>query len=355
MKKTARIGVIGMNSIGSVHAESLKKVPSAEVVAACDVAPELLKAKAAAFNIPRQFTDYKELLKQEDIDAVFVCVPNYLHSVITIAALKAGKHVFCEKPMALNARQAQEMVGAAKAARKKLQLGMVWRHTAESQTIKDYVDKGYLGRIYHMRTVLRRRRGVPGLGGWFTTKAMSGGGAIVDLGVHFFDLVMWLSNNWHPQRVSAATHSEFGRRMKNYTYVGMWAGPPRYDGVCDVDDYASALVRFAKGATLSFEISWAGNAQEDSFVELLGDKGGVRGYDGNPPVIFTEDNGRIVDMLPKYADVKQFDVQAKNFVNVVLGKAEPAATGEQGVAVMRLIDGIYRSAKLGKEVAVAAD
>jgi len=352
MKKTARIGIIGMNSIGTVHAESLKKVASAELVAACDVAPELLKAKAAAYNIPGRFTDYKELLKQKDIDAVYVCTPNYLHSVITIAALKAGKHVFCEKPMALNARQAQEMADAARAARRKIQLGMAWRHTAESRMVKDYVDKGCLGRIYHMRTVLRRRRGVPGLGGWFTTKAMSGGGGIIDIGVHFFDLAMWLSNNWHPQRVSAATYSEFGRRMKNYTYVSMWAGPPRYDGVCDVDDYASGLARFAKGATLSFEISWAGNTQEDSFIELLGDKGGVRAYDGNPPVIFTEDNGRIVDVLPKYREVKQFDVQAENFVNVVLGKAEPVATGEQGLAVMKLIDGIYKSARLGKEVVI---
>ena len=283
---------------------------------------------------------------------MYVCTPNYLHNVITIAALKAGKHVFCEKPMAVNAHLAQDMVRAAKAAGKKLQIGMTWRQRAESQMIKEYVEQGRLGHIYHIRAVMRRRRGVPGLGGWFTTKAMSGGGGLIDCGVHYLDLVMWLSNNWHAERVSASTYSEFGRRMRNYTYVGMWAGPPKYDGVCDVDDYATGMARFARGTTLSFEISWAGNNTQDSYIELLGDKGGIRAFDDHPAVLFTEEHGRLANVMTKTAEVPDFEVQARKFVNAVLGKGEVAATGEQGVAVMHLIDAIYKSSRLGKEVAV---
>ena len=352
MGRKARIGIIGVNAIGTVHAEALKKVPEADVVALCDIVQARLDAKAESFGVRRKFADYKDLLKQDDIDAVCVCVPNYLHHVITIAALQAGKHVLCEKPMALNARFAQEMVRTAKAAGKKLQIGMVWRQKAESEMIKEYVEKGRLGRIYHMRAVLRRQRGVPGLGGWFTTRAMSGGGALIDIAVHYFDLIMWLSNNWRPERVSAATYSEFGRRMKNYNYLDMWAGPPNYEGVCDVDDYATGFVRFARGTTFSFEISWAGNNRSDNYIELLGDKGGIRAFDGNPAVLLTEDNGRIVEVIAKTPQTNEWVAQERKFVNAVLGKGEVPATGEQGVVVMQLIDGVYKSSRSGKEVTI---
>ena len=351
MEKKARIGIIGMGAIGTAHAEALKKVPEMELAAVAEVIPDRLAQRATQFGA-KPFADYRKLLREADVDGVYVCTPNSAHCDITIAALKAGKHVFCEKPMALNAAQARRMVAAAKAARRKIQMGMAWRQRGESQVLRDYIVKEKLGRIYHMRAVLCRQRGVPGLGGWFTTKAMSGGGGLIDIGVHFFDLVMWLSDRWDPERVSASAYSEFGKRMKNYVYVDMWAGPPKYEGVCDVDDYAAGHVRFKGGTSLTFEISWAGNNEENSFIEILGDKGGARACDGKPLRIITEDQGRIVEAQPKYRERNVFETEAARFAEVILRKAEPPATGEQGLAVMRLLDAIYESARLNKEVPV---
>jgi predicted dehydrogenase len=204
-----------------------------------------------------------------------------------------------------------------------------------------------------MRSVLVRRRGVPGLGGWFTTKAEAGGGALIDIGVHWFDLPMYLSGLWNPTAVSAKTYAEFGPRMRDYTYVDMWAGPPNFDGVFDVEDYATGFVRFGRQATLSFEIAWAVNSEDASFVEILGDKAGVRAFDDKPLKILTEHKGKLSDIEPKFdAKVNNFESQARSFVGACRGEHEPLATAQQGLTAMKLIDGIYASSEAGAEVKI---
>ena len=351
--KKARIGIIGVGAIGTVHANALAEINNAEITAICDALPDRLAEKAEAFGVKQTFMDHRKMLKQADMDAVYVCTGNWLHCEQTVAALKSGRHVFCEKPMALNAAQAKKMVAAAKQARKVLQMGMVRRHAEEARVVKECIDKGQLGRVYHMRVVLRRRRGVPGLGGWFTDKSMSGGGGLIDLGVHVFDLVMWLTNQWRPTRVSAQTFSEFGPRMKDYVYVNMWAGPPKLSGKCDVDDYSAGLVRFGPKSTMSFEVSWAGNNEQGSFVEILGTKGGVRAFGGEPTRVYTEMNGRLADIELQYGRNNGYVDQAANFVNACLGKEKPKATGEQGLILMRLLDAVYKSSAKGREVEVS--
>lgn len=340
--------------IGSTHAQALSEVPEANLVAICDGLPDRLEEVGDRFGVEARFADHKKMLAEADLDAVYVCTHNADHCQHALAALGAGKHVFCEKPMALNAGQAKRMQSAAKKARKVFQMGMVWRFQPESRVVKDYIERGDLGRIYHIRMVLRRRRGIPGLGGWFTTKAKSGGGGLIDIGVHFFDLVMWLSDYWRPARVSGRLHAEFGPRMKDYHYLGMWAGPPKLDGVFDVDDYATGLVRFANDATLSFEVSWAGDNRDESYVELLGDKGGVRAFGNEPLTIMTEQHGRIVDVQPQYdkGGGVRFADQAANFIQSALGKEKPRATADQGVIVMQLLDAIHKSSEQGREVAI---
>jgi predicted dehydrogenase len=204
-----------------------------------------------------------------------------------------------------------------------------------------------------MRAVMTRRRGIPGLGGWFTTKAMSGGGPMIDLGVHWFDISMWMSGLWNPTSVSARTFDVFGPRMKKYAYVDMWAGPPKLGGVFDVEDYSTGFVRFGKDATMSFEISWAANNESQCWVEILGTEAGARVLDEKPLVILTEHNGRVADLSPRLSRGPQkFEAQAKAFVAACRGQCPPAATGEQGVVVMKLIDAIYASSKANKEVAI---
>lgn len=352
MHRKARIGIIGMGMMGTIHAKEFQAVPGAEVAAVCDTRPDVLHARADEFGVEQRYADYRKMLRDPNLDAAIIGTPNFTHCKIALDAFKAGKHVLCEKPMALNASQARRMTTAAKKARKVLQMGMIWRHKAECRVAKEMIEKGILGRIYHIHLVLRRRRGIPGLGRWFTTKALSGGGVLVDIGVHFFDLVMWLTNNWNPVRAGASLHSEFGSPLRRYVFTSMWAGPPNYKGTFDVDDYATGIVRFPQNVTLTFEFSWAANCRPEDSVDVLGNKGGMRLCDGDGLKLFTEYNGRVADVRPQYEDASPSEVQARSFVAAIRGKRKPAATGEEGLTVMKLLDAIDKSSRLNREVAI---
>jgi predicted dehydrogenase len=353
MPEKMKIGIVGMGAIGNVHADAYKATGAADIAAICDVDPVKLSSSGERLGVKTRFADYRELVG-EHIDAVLVCVGNTLHREVAIAALRAGKHVFLEKPMAMNAKEAQEIASAARRARRVLQMGMVWRQNATAKVVREYVKDGLLGEIYHIRAVILRRRGIPGLGGWFTTKAQSGGGPMIDIGVHWFDLSMWLSGLWKPTRVSAMTYAKFGPRMAEYRYVGMWAGPPKLDGKFDVEDYSTGFVRFGNKATMSFEVSWAGNTDDEGFVEVIGDKGGAKVMsDGKPVRILTEHNNRPADITPQYnVNANGFQGQAQAFAAACRGECPPAATAEEGVTVMKLIDAIYASSAANKEVEV---
>ncbi|MFH1476391.1 MAG: Gfo/Idh/MocA family oxidoreductase [Verrucomicrobiota bacterium] len=350
MKQRIKVGIIGLGAIGKVHADAYAHCPDAEITALCDVDAGRLTELGEKYQVKNRYTDYRKLL-QTDVAAISICVGNQLHREVAVAALRAGKHILLEKPMALHAGQAAEIVAAQKKAHKVVQIGMVWRQASEAQLIREEIRSGRLGAIYHMRAVMIRRRGIPGLGGWFTTKAVSGGGPLIDIGVHWFDLCMFLSGLWHPTRVSAMTYAKFGANMRAYKYVSMWAGPPNYAGVCDVEDYAVGLVRFGRKATMSFEIAWAANAEEVMYIELMGDKGGVRAMDGKPLKILTEYEGRVADITPQFnTDTNRFYVQAAKFLAACRGECPPPATSAEGLTVMRLMDGVYQSARSGQEV-----
>lgn len=354
MAKKMKIGVIGVGSIGTVHTNAYVANGNAcEISAICDIDEAKLASHGERLGVKNRFVDYHDLLKS-DVDAVSVCVWNNLHAEMAIAAFKAGKHVLLEKPMAMNARQGQEIVDAAEASGKVLQIGMVWRQHKEAQLVKKLIDEGVLGEIYHIRSVLTRRRGIPGLGGWFTTKSRSGGGPLIDLGVHWFDISMYLSGHWNPTSVSATTFNHFTGDMKNYHYTNMWAGPPKYDGVCDVEDYATGHIRFGRKAALSFDISWAGNSDEECFIELLGTKGGVKLFNGQTcNKVLTEVNGLVSDLLPQFqCEDEWFNRQMRLFLTACRGEGKPAATGREGVVVMKVLDAVYESSKQGREVGI---
>ena len=350
MAAKLRVGIVGMGAIGNVHAEAYQKVDDIEIAALCDADEKVLARAGEKYGVSNCVSDFDALLKS-DIDVVNVSVGNVLHKKFAIAALEAGKHVFLEKPMALNAAEAEEIVASAKKAGKVLQIGMVYRFGPEAQLIRDCAKQGMLGEVYHMSGVLTRRRGIPGLGGWFTTRAQSGGGPMIDLGVHWFDLSMFLADRWNPTSVSAKTYAKFGPRMKNYNYVNMWAGPPKLDGTFDVEDYSTGFIRFGEKATMSFEIAWACNVERSRYIELLGDKGGVKYCIGEPPVFFTEHGGRPANIQPLYdKSLNQFEEQARVLVANCHGEQNEAATGRQGVTVMRLIDAIYASSEANREI-----
>lgn len=350
--KKLKLGIIGMGTIGNVHAGAFQATGESELAAICDCDEERISHHGEKFEVKARFTDYRDLLKT-DVQAVVVAVGNRLHCEVAVAALEAGKHVLLEKPMAMNASEGERIAKASVEAKKVLQMGMVRRQDPSAQVVRDYIKRGDFGEIYHIRAVLLRHRGIPGLGGWFTTKAESGGGPIIDLGVHWFDLGMWVSGLWNPTAVSAKTYAKFGPRMAEYRYVGMWAGPPKLDGVFDVEDFAAGLVRFGDKATMSFEISWAANAQADGYLDIVGDKGGARLMDGKPLQILTEQNERPVSVSPFFrTDANTFEAQARSFIAACRGEAPPAASAREGVTVMRLLDAIYRSSADNREVAI---
>ncbi len=352
MSKKIKVGIIGVGTIGSVHAEAYNKLEDAQLHALCDINPERLAEKAKKHNVSKTYATYQELLADPEIEAVSICTPNNTHAPLAIAAFQAGKHVMLEKPMTLNAELGRQICAARDRAGKQLQMGMVWRQTPEAEVVKEAVEAGRLGEIYHIRVKLIRRRGIPGLGGWFTTKALSGGGGLIDIAVHFLDLAMWTSGLWEPTRVSAKTYSKFGSPMEKYNYVNMWAGPPQYDGTFDVDDYATGLVRFGDKATIVFEVAWACNAKDECYIELLGDKGGVKVGMGDTNIL-TEVDNRIADIHLTYNNERdRFAAELGKFLAAIRGEGPVAATGEEGVVVMRLLDAIYKSSEMNQEVEV---
>lgn len=354
MSRKVKIGIIGVGTIGSVHADAYAKVEDAEIFAICDINPDTLKAKSERHGVKLTYENYHDLLANPEIEAVSICVPNDLHAPIAIDALKAGKHVLLEKPMCLNAELGRQILAARDASGKLLQMGMVRRQCAEAEVLRPLIAEGKLGKIYQINIKQIRRRGIPGLGGWFTTKARSGGGGVIDIAVHSIDLALHLTGLWEPTAVSAKTYSKFGSPIKDYHYVSMWAGPPKADGTFDVDDYATGFIRFGEEATMTFQVAWACNSQPEDSIEIIGDKGGVRiGSSANGITLLTEYDNRPADIVLDYnKNADGFQKETAKFVKAVKGEGEIPATGEEGVVLMRILDAIYKSSDTNKEVEV---
>lgn len=350
-----RIGIIGAGAIGAVHAQAAKRVGET-VVAIADLNLKAAEALAKREGIETALGDPHALLKRDDVQAVVVGVPNKFHAPIAIAALNAGKDVLLEKPMALNVAECKAINAAAKKNKRIVQMGFVNRYTPSAVTARQFVGEGALGDIYHAKANIYRRRGIPGLGGWFTTKSMAGGGPLIDIGVHIIDLAMYVMDFPKVKRVSGKVYAKFGPRMKKYLYEGMWAGPPKYDGVFDVEDSAHALVRLEGGATLEINATWAGNFPDDSVRDIMGffgDKGGMTfQIGGNQVKVATEQHGHNVDLIPKCRDVNNWDAQHRAFIETVITRKQPHASGERGQIVQSIIDAIYKSSAEDREVEV---
>lgn len=348
-----KIGIIGAGAIGGVHLDAVKKA-GFRTLAIADPDAGAVKRRAQEYDIPNAFNDPQKLLAMDDINAVIVAVPNKFHAPLSIAALNAGKDVLVEKPMGLNAGECRQMNEAAAKNKRVLQVGFVQRYSAVATTVKQFVGGGRLGHVYHAKANYYRRRGIPGLGGWFTTKAMSGGGPLIDLGVHVIDLVTYLMGSPKPVRVSGKVYSNFGRRMKDYLYESMWAGPPRLEGTFDVEDAAHALVRFEGGVTLEVNTTWAMNFPTGALpnvMGLFGDKGGATFQLGGSEVkIATEEEGHNVDIVPALRSVEPFVLQAKEFVRNCEERTQPHASGQAGQVVQSILDAIYESSEKDREV-----
>lgn len=332
LAKKVRAAVIGLG-MGRYHVRNFASCPDCELVAVCDVDKAKLESVKSEFGVARTVTKWEDVLAMDDIDAVAVVLPNILHKPVTIAAFGTGKHVLCEKPLAMDAGEAKEMVAAGRKAGRFLMVHFNQRFSPETQWIKRFVEEGRLGEIYYAKTGWVRRRGLPGLGGWFTTMQKSGGGALIDIGVHALDLALWYLGFPKMKEVMGSVYAKFGPE----------AGK-RERKTFDVDDLAAALIKFDNGTTLALEASWASNIKgEEIYTELLGTQAGVRRSSSDGVAIFGEDAGGLTDARPAHFTVPCENPQA-HFVRSILTGKEPIATGEQGLEVMRILDAIYASA-----------
>lgn len=346
MAEKLGIGIIGSGSIASgAHLPGYKAAADkCRVLAVADVDADRASKFAKDNKIPKAFNDYRQLLELHEIDAVSVCTPPSVHAPATIDALNAGKHVMCEKPMAMNAAEAAAMVEAARANGKVLAIDFQTRFGQEPQLLKQIIDDGELGEIYFARTVYNRRRGIPAWG-VFHIREHSGGGALMDLGVHMLDLTLWLMGHPTPVSVLGATYAKFGNREGVFNRWGDWK-PDEFD----VEDFALATVNLENGAALVLETSWALNVEKDQqALQLCGDRGGA---DLFPLRVYKDRGAALMDWTP--SALKQGAPEhvgsIGNFVDAILEDRSPLVTGDHGLMVARIVDALYESAESGQLV-----
>lgn len=341
-----KVGVIGLG-MGRHHIAGYQTHPAAQVVAIADVDEARLAEIGDRFNVPRRYTSAEAMFANEKLDVVSVATPNKFHMPLTVMAFEAGCHVLCEKPMAMNAEEARQMLAAADRAGKRLMINFSYRFTEQSMALKAQVDAGVLGEVYFARTVWHRRRGLPGFGGWFGQKELSGGGPLIDLGVHRLDLALWLMGYPKPVWVLGSTYDHLASalaRQKNAKF--------------DVEDLAVAMIKFENGATLVLEASWAANIQERELMEtrLYGTKAGLvqRNLEETykfEAEIYLEKDGAHFDMKlhPPFPPVPH---SAYHFIDSIVNDTPHIATGYEGLLVMEILDAIYQSASEGAPVRI---
>jgi predicted dehydrogenase len=344
MSDVVRIGIIGAGSIArNAHIPGYQAQDDVELAAICDVVPGKAAEAAELHGIPCAYDSYAEMLKREELHAVSVCTRNFAHKETTVAALNAGLHVLCEKPIAMNLAEGRQMVETARAVGKILQIGLHQRFESESQVLKRFVDAGELGEIYYGEATLLRRRGIPSWG-VFTQKALQGGGALIDIGVHTLDKTMWLMGNPKPVSVMGATYAAFGKRGGLFSPWGPW-DPQKFD----VEDMGVALVRFQNDATLILRASWAAHIESNvSETRILGTEGGAY---LKPLKILKDVHGAMVDLTPvALPQVTAHTEEIAHFVACIRSGSEPLVVPEQVLDVQAVLDAIYQSAKTGHEV-----
>ena len=338
--ETTKVGaaIVGLGWPGIQHLKGYIADPRSEVIAVCDLDKGHAQEVATEYKIPRVYTNHLEMLENSDIDAVSVCLPNFLHAPISIDALDAGKHVLCEKPPARSAQEAKAMADAAAENDKTLMYALVQRFDGSTQTLKQLVREGELGEIYFGKAGYVRRRGVPvGREGWFVDKERSGGGALIDIGVHALDCVWWLMNSPRPVEVMGASYSHFEHLVPD-------------DVKYDVDDATFAQIRFENGATIILETTWALNLPGDNYIKIAGTKAGAS---LSPFTLYTEEDGQELDKSLDAPSINGFDEEVKHFVGCIVDEKVPISSAEQGIMLMQMLDGIYESARKGRSVPIA--
>ncbi len=351
-----RAGIIGCGGIANAkHLPSLQSVKEVEVVAFCDIIEERAVKSAKNFGTPdaKTFIDYHDLLK-ENLDVVYVCTPNRSHSMISVDALLSGKHVMCEKPMAINYKEAKAMVDAAKKSGKLLTIGYNNRYRPDSLYLKKECENGVLGDIYYAKAKAIRRRAVP-TWGVFLNEYEQGGGPLIDIGTHALDLTLWEMDNYKPKYVVGTVYHKLNDQVESANAFGPWK-PEEFT----VEDSAFGFIVMENGATITLEASWALNSLDvdEAKCVLCGTKAGADMQDGlringvhNNRQYITSPDLKVggVAFYEGASDTPQI-LEQRTFINAVQGKGQLTVLPEQAIVVTRILEAIYESAKTGKPV-----
>ena len=353
MSELLKVGLIGVGGIARTHMPGWEASPDAEIVAGSDISAAALATWAATYGVDRTSTNPADIINDPDIDIIDVCTPNMAHEELVIAALDAGKHVICEKPLAPTPDAIRRMIAARDRSGKQLMTAQHFRFKGVSQAMKREIDAGALGDIYHARGWMLRRNGLI-VSPTFIHKRLSGGGPCIDIGVHILDLTLWLMGNPQPVAVTGVADARLAHHPGQF---GAWQDldvPADFD----VEDFAAAFVRFDNGATLVLEVSWFlhHNIQgEDMQMWLYGTEGGCHW----PKAEFLHTNyatrqftnctlQRTQDPMEPHA------LECVEFARALAAGEPSPVPPEQSLQVLAILDGIYRSQKEGREVAVDA-
>lgn len=361
-----KIGFIGCGGIAfAKHFPGIAQEDDVELAAFCDIIKDraVRAAKEWGTEGAKTYTDYRELLQDSSLDAVHVLTPNVAHSEITIAALKAGKHVLCEKPMSVTAEDAERILQARDKSGKLLTIGYQYRHFHENQIMKKAIDDGFVGDIYYAEASFMRTRGVPN-GGSFTSKEKNGGGPLIDLATHALDLTLWMMDNYEPEYVTGIAFEKLGRLLPPHLQ-----GQVRRNGTPDpwdnenygVEDSAMGFVKMKNGAVIYLKSSWILNAPASDKAEVLlcGTKGGIDNFDSEVTLnhvlagqqAITKIGRKIPPFIPGYrGSAPKRSREAEIWVNALKGCGELFVTADQAYVVTRILDGIYKSSRTGAPV-----
>ncbi len=349
-----RAGVVGLGWAGEQHLKSYVGLPGVEAVALAGLEEDRLAALGESYGVPNLYKDYEGLVGRDDLDIVSVCTPNHLHAPIAVAALESGKHVLCEKPLARTGEEAESIVRAAREAGRVVHVAFTQRERGDVQALKRHVLEGNLGEVYHVKASWMRRNGIPGMGSWFTSKEMAGGGPLIDLGVHMLDMALYLLGEPEVESASCATYAELGPQGRggrgdvDKTIVG---------DAYEVEDLACAFIRLSGGVTLNLEAGWAAyrESSDDFGVTLYGTDGGaemkVKNYGTQDTVrIYTDVAGVPAVVYPEITPREGHRSVVSRFVETVRSGDWKGQDGEEGLRRARVIDTCYTSALEGREV-----
>lgn len=346
-----KVAVIGCGTIANAaHIPSYMNNPEAEIKYFCDIIPERAEAAVEKYGCGTAITDYHIALNDPEIEAVSVCTPNNMHPTISIDAMRAGKDVLCEKPAARTYAEALEMQKVQHETGRILNIGVVNRFNDSVNLIKKFIDDGKLGEVFHVYVSFRAHRSIPGLGGAFTTKAIAGGGALIDWGVHYLDIVMYCCGDPKPVTVTGEAFCKLGRDMKNYAYKSMWAeNTKNVDGTYDVDDSVTALIR-TEGPVITVNGAWAQNiGEQETYIDFMGDKAGIRLQYGSDFKVYTAEHGALIEYKPEFKMRDHFQNEIDAFVDCVKTRKKLPSHIDTVIITARMMQAIYDSSASHQE------